>query len=385
VAIDDTLLPKRGRKVHGASWHRDPLGPRFRVNLIHAQRMLQASVLVPDGQRPCRSRGVPVRLVACPAARKPGRKDDEMTREHRRQEARQKKLTQQGAECIASLRHDLDLEDEAGRTLITCVDGSYTNRQVFGNIPHDTILIGRIRKDAKLFALPENPVTKGRRKCYGAQLPTPEEIRQSEDYQWEDVEAFSTGKVHTYQAKTVAPVRWKPAGGKRDLRLVVIRRKCYRTREGGPNNQKDPIYLICSDCSLSLEQIVQSYFWRWEIEQNFRDEKTILGVGEAQVRTQDAAELVPEFLVAVYALLQLAAIEAEKCGGLDQLEIPKWRKSKPPSRTSAQQLINLLRKELMAEAMADETFSGFMPATPGKARRREVQNPFRNAAFHQQK
>lgn len=27
VMMDDTLIRKRGRKVHGAGWKRDPLGP----------------------------------------------------------------------------------------------------------------------------------------------------------------------------------------------------------------------------------------------------------------------------------------------------------------------------------------------------------------------
>lgn len=49
VVMDDTLVRKRGHKVHGAAWKRDPLGPKFRNNFIWGQRFLQMSALLPDG------------------------------------------------------------------------------------------------------------------------------------------------------------------------------------------------------------------------------------------------------------------------------------------------------------------------------------------------
>jgi hypothetical protein len=42
VALDDTLLRRSGKKVHGAGWRRDPLGPKFQTNLVWAQRFVQA-------------------------------------------------------------------------------------------------------------------------------------------------------------------------------------------------------------------------------------------------------------------------------------------------------------------------------------------------------
>ena len=41
VVMDDTIVRKRGRKVHGAGWKRDPLGPHFCDNFVWAQRFLQ--------------------------------------------------------------------------------------------------------------------------------------------------------------------------------------------------------------------------------------------------------------------------------------------------------------------------------------------------------
>lgn len=56
-------------------------------------------------------------------------------------------------------------------------DGGYTNSTVLKNLPERTVLIGRIRKDAKLYE-----AAQGRKKVYGKLMPTPEQIRQSSDY-----------------------------------------------------------------------------------------------------------------------------------------------------------------------------------------------------------
>ena len=36
VMMDDTIVRKRGRKVYGTSWKRDPLGPHFCTNFVWA-------------------------------------------------------------------------------------------------------------------------------------------------------------------------------------------------------------------------------------------------------------------------------------------------------------------------------------------------------------
>jgi hypothetical protein len=46
--IDDTLLRKRGHRIAGTSWRRDPLGPHFADNFIWASRFLQISLALPD-------------------------------------------------------------------------------------------------------------------------------------------------------------------------------------------------------------------------------------------------------------------------------------------------------------------------------------------------
>jgi hypothetical protein len=106
---------------------------------------------------------------------------------------------------------------------------------------------------------------------------------------------------------------------------------------------REPAYLICTDPNMALDKLLQAYLWRWEIELNFRDEKTVLGAGEAQVRTSSAVESVPAFIVASYAYLLLAGERNNNAGALRR---PKWHPPKPTERWTTRQMQGLFRAEL---------------------------------------
>lgn len=349
VMMDDTLLRKRGRKVHGAGWKRDPLGPPFCSNFVWGQRFLQVSAALPDLSVAGRAKGIPIDLTHAPSPAKPGKRASEDAWEEYRLRQQAMKVSSVGAAQLTELREQLD-RDNFGRSLLVSVDGGFTNRTVFRNLPHNTTAIGRIRKDAKLFLPPVEEATprRGRRRWYGAPLPTPEQIRQDESMPWSTVTAFAAGKTHSFAVKTVAPVRWLGTGAA-DVRLVVVRPLAYRPRKGARILYRDPVYLLCTDPELPLDRLLQSYLWRWEVELNFRDEKTVMGVGEAQVRTKAAVETVPAFVVAAYAFLLLAG--TEDSNGVSVLPQPKWRTSDPPVRQTTARMIGLFRSQLWGKAM----------------------------------
>jgi len=354
--MDDTLLRKRGRHVYGTGWRRDPLGPPFAVNFVWGQRFLQISAAVPAapiGQ----ARGVPLDLVHAPSAPRPHKNASvEGWKEYRRQQ-QSMKISTVGVQRLAALRHHLD-EEASGkdRPLIMTVDGGFTNRAVFRCPPPNTILIGRVRKDARLFSAVAPRSCRGRPRWFGAPLPTPEQIRQDDSICWSRVEAFGAGKLHSFEVKTVAPVRWSGTGGS-DVRLVVIAPLAYRPRKGAKLLYRDPAYLICTDPRLPLSKLLQAYLWRWEIELNFRDEKTLLGVGEAQVRTQAAVETVPTLIAAAYAFLLLAGTAS---GPSSALPPPKWRTPSTLPRDSTAHMIGILRSQLWGKAMGLD-ISHFVP------------------------
>ena len=259
------------------------------------------------------------------------------------------KVSAVGSQRLAQLRKQLDQEDRS-RRLIVSVDGGFTNRTVLRNLPGNTIAIGRIRKDAKLFAVPaeETVSRRGRRRYYGDALSTPEQIRKDAAFAWQKVEAFAAGNRHVFEVKTIAPIRWIGTG-EIDARLVVIRPLAYRPRKGGRLLYRHPVYLLCTDPELPLEKLLQSYLWRWEIELNFRDEKTVIGVGEAQVHSRNAVESVPSFIVAAYAFLLLAASGDNT--GLSELPQPKWQKHAAVDRDSTARMLGMMRSQLWAKAM----------------------------------
>jgi hypothetical protein len=349
VMMDDTLIRKRGRKVHGTGWRRDPLGPSFCTNFVWGQRFLQVSAALPDPDMAGRARGVPIDLTHAPSPAKPGKRASEETWKEYRLQQQAMKVSSIGAARIMEIRKKLD-QDDAGRRLIVSIDGGFTNRAVFRNLPQNTVAIGRIRKDAKLFLAPEEETTprRGRRRWYGKPLPTPEQIRQDKSIPWDTVEAFAAGKTHSFEVKTITAVRWLGSGD-RDTRLVVIRPLAYRPKKGARLLYRNPVYLLCTDAELPLGKLLQSYLWRWEVELNFRDEKTVMGVGEAQVRTKAAVETVPAFVVAAYAFLLLAGTEGSK--EEQALPHPKWRTAETPIRQTTARMIGMFRSQLWGTAM----------------------------------
>ena len=59
----------------------------------------------------------------------------------------------------------LDKQGVNEKQLIVSVDGSYTNEEVLKNLPERVTLIGRIRKDTKLYAAPDRTTRIRKKAC----------------------------------------------------------------------------------------------------------------------------------------------------------------------------------------------------------------------------
>lgn len=338
--LDDTLLRKTGKKVDGAKWMRDPLGPPFQSNLVWGQRFIQTSLSLCSKMGNIQATTVPVDLHHCPSVKKPKKDCAEQDYKLYRETQKKTKLSAVGAERISALRKGLDLDGHSEKKLVVSVDGSYTNESVLKKLDDNVTLIGRIRKDCRLYELPDLAETnqRGRKRVYGRELPTPEQIRQAQEYEWKEVKAWAAGKVHTFHLKTVDTVRWRKSGPL-NLRLVVVRPVGYRLTKKSRMLYRNPAYLICTSTELSLEKLLQAYLWRWGIEVNFRDQKTLMGCGQAQVRKETPCSKVPQFITAVYSMLLLSASKAE----ITDLPRPKWYTKKKNQRRTTQDLINQFR------------------------------------------
>lgn len=369
VAIDDTLVRKSGRLIDGVRWRRDPLGPAFQTNFVRGQRFVQFSGVHPlgDGSAPA----IPLAFEHAPGAGKPAANAGTEELAKHREERKQKSLN---AVALAQMRR-LRVKCAPGRRLIFLGDGSYTNGAIIKGLPDAAAYIGRARRDLASHHPPETPgapAGKGRPKRYGAAAPTPETLRADESVPWEKVTAHAAGARHEFRVKTLGPVQWRKSGADTLLRVVVIAPLGYRLRKGGKLLYRQPAYLVCTDPDMPVADILQRYLHRWGIEVNFRDEKTLCGTGEAQVRGHASNAALPAATVAAYAILRLAALGLQTRGGpVNPLAPSKWRRASngtsgaPPTG----ELIRLLRFEAFGNSLRPGIIGRFVnsPATVTKS------------------
>ncbi|HEY1470943.1 MAG TPA: transposase [Candidatus Acidoferrum sp.] len=370
VAIDDSLLRKTGIRIPGVAWRRDPLGPHFQTNFVLGQRFFQMSASVPldNGGH----RMVPICFSHAPTPVKPSPKAEEDTWKQYRKDAKNARLPVVASQHLISLRQQLDA-DGVQRQLVVLGDGGYTNETVLKKLPPCTTFIGRIRKDAALNLLPHAPDAqphRGRPRRYGAAAPTPEQLRTDDSVPWTSVDISLNGIPYSLRTKCLKQLLWRKAGLQHTLQLIVIAPLGYRLRNGSKLLYRKPVYVICTDPKMDVTTVLRHYLQRWDIEVNFREEKTLLGVSQAQVRNPNSAQNLPAFQVAAYAMLLLASLKAAQ-GPIKQdlLPRPKWQQTSP--RFSTARAISQLRAEVWQEALHLSNFSDFATHTPAHTKSKQ--------------
>jgi hypothetical protein len=383
MALDDTIIPKSGLRIPGVGYRRDPMSPPFHTNFIRGQRFLQGSACLPDASEPAMARTIPVRFEHVPPVTKPrSSASREELREYRRR-CRAENMSVSGALMIRSVRSEMDgLANGTKRRLFVCADGSYCNSNVIKRLPDNSTLIARCRRDLHIHYPACQQLPRGRRRVYGDRAPTPEQLRTDDSVPWTKVRAFAAGSFHTFHVKHIGPVLWRAAGPDRRLQMVVIRPLRYRPSKNSRALYRRPSYFICTDPDLPLDKLLQYYIWRWDIEVNHRDEKQVIGVGQAQVRSEKSVSRVPAFAVAVYATLLLAASQVGEPAGLHPL--PRWRWRRPPIRVTTQQLLRELRSEVWRNSIDSRAlhFSHFASASSLDHNPQKRTLPLRHAALY---
>ena len=109
---------------------------------------------------------------------------------------------------------------------------------------------------------------------------------------------------------------------------------------------RQPAFLVAVGADADLHDLIQAYFARWQIEVNFRDEKSLLGLGEAQLWNPESVHREPALLVACYSCLLLASIMVFGDRRSPALEpLPRWRSDRP-KRPSTRELLRTLRAQV---------------------------------------
>src|SRR5579872_5766990 len=342
-AADDTKVRKTGKKIPYAGWQADPLGPKFQTNLIWALRYLQVSILLPlyKTSEKTPSRSIPVRFTAAPSIKKPGKKATEAEWENYKLATKKHNLSTIFVEEVKLLRKAMDMKGLTNKTMIMSCDGSFCNKTCMAINDPRIIMLARCRKDAKL-CRPSTSV----RKVYDDAKFTPEEIRQDENIPWLKKTFFYGGQWREIRYKETPNVLWENGTKRVPLRLIVLAPLPYV--RGGKRHYRNPAYLLATGIQVPVEILIQAYLDRWQIEYNHRDEKSILGVGQAQVWNEESVRKQPAFHVAVYSALLMANVIAYKDQPHSDFgERPKWRKE--PKRNTCRALVGLLRSCLLEE------------------------------------
>jgi len=346
ISTDDTRVWRNGKHVPQTQWHRDPMGPPFQTNLRWGHRFLQASLVLPlylqDAESS--SRSIPVRFEMAPVVKKPGKKASPEDLQAYRRLRKEKNLSAQFVALTQELRERLNQTGHRQKRLFQVGDGSFCNRTVFREDweSQNVTVVARCRKDIKLCkrAPGQGP------RFYGKSKFTPEEVRRRDSRaRWQKTQIFHGGCYREVRYKELTKVYWQGGARKREVRLLVVAPVGYRTSKHGRKYYRQPAYLLTTDLTTSAVELLQAYFDRWGIEVNHRDEKEILGVGQAQVWNQHSVSKVPALLVAMYSWLLLAGLQ---CYGPrrthDYEPLPKWRRG--AKRPSCLDLLTLLRKQL---------------------------------------
>jgi hypothetical protein len=335
VLVDDTLARKHGKAIALGSMHHDPLLSSVRkafASFGHVWVVLALWVPLPFGPRGG-PKGIALpllfRLYVLYVGSKRGNRADapsgvgggaRATSGPRYQRAQaafppperrptKPELAQEGIALVAQWAATF----APVRTVYVVGDTTYTNRTTMEGRPENVEVVGRLRLDAALFAPPppRRPGQRGRTRKKGARLPTPQAMgaTRTERGTWRRLRL-------TLYGKTVTPLvfrgtaLWYGALRHHPIRFVVVRDPSGRRRDEA---------FFCTDLTVGVTFLLETYAKRWALEVTFFDCKQSLGFEEPQNQATRAVRRTAPFAGIVYALVVLWAAHEVVAG-----RAPRW-------------------------------------------------------------
>lgn len=373
LAIDDTNLPKRGKKTAYTRWGHNPLVPPWQYDaLMLAHPVFHAAVIVPDAitKRPLAITVAfePVEPLPKELRKKRSKKkkagstkfgrapQGEATSEHpaaagappkkrgrpTKEEAARKKIEEKilreryptapdvAVKAICRVRRWMDEMGLQDRVLIVVGDGSYTNATVFFSLPERCVYVGRVRPDATVEPLGKPKPGGGF--AYGQNPTKPQFLAVDKSIPKIPTRFIYGGDLREGQYKVIGPITRHHSTKKLLYRLLLLRPKVYY--ENGKPLYTHDACLLTSDHTQPPELLLQAYLWRWAIECNHRDSKTNVRIGKAHCRVERTVTRVHPAVAAGFALLWLCILKLN--GGTARTEVflphSHWQKANLKSR-----------------------------------------------------
>lgn len=291
-------------------------------------------------------RAIPVHFEEAPAVKKPGKKASQETWERYKKIKKEQNLSIQMTHALKELRASLDQQGASDKNLISTLDGAFCNRYCLNSADMERMTtVVRCRKDIKLCFAVKQPKSKSQ--FYARRKFTPESIYRNPKIPWEKCKIFRAGKYRMTYCKAVNHLFWQTVTKRIPLTLIVLKRIPYHPRKGHIS-YRQPAFLLVLGHEIKPKQAIQAYHDHLAIELNIKEEKSIIGVGEAQVNNEESVKRQPAFAVCAYSALLLASVVTYQDVMTPQLAIlPIWRKE--ATRPSIRMLIRQLKKELLYE------------------------------------
>jgi hypothetical protein len=294
LGLDDTIERRRGVKIKAKGIYRDPVrSSHSRFVKASGLRWLSLMLLTPI---PWAKRvwALPFLTVLAPSERY----YKDKVRKH-------KKLTEWAYQMVLQVRRWFP-----NRLLVVVADSSFAVIDLLGQLrqlKNPICMITRFRMDAALYEpVKPAPGKVGRPRKKGNRLPTLEKVAEDKDTRWKrltvqewygekkrDLEIASETAVWFHSGKPPLPIRW-----------VMVR---------DPKNIFKTQALLCTDITVSPEQIIAWFVRRWQVEVTFHEVRTQLGV-ETQRQWADLSILrsTPALLGLFSIVTLLANLHAQK-------------------------------------------------------------------------
>ncbi|MCA1680559.1 MAG: transposase [Actinobacteria bacterium] len=267
VPVDDTLLHRLGRKVHGAFWHHDATANSDRAAVAWGNNWVVVGILV---HLPFMSR--PVCLPILFRLWQPKRRH---IPKHKRDPERPGKpeLAREMVDLIAARHPD--------RKLHVVGDSAY-GAGAWRGLSEQVTLTVRPRKDAALYA-PAPPRTgrRGRPALKGARLQSLAQIATDPATAWQTITATRYAKSEQIEVHVIDCL-WHGALGYTPVRVLLVR---DTAKPAGYQ-----LALLTTDLDSTPAELIERYADRWPIEVCFEEAKQLAGVGQARNRSRRAVE-----------------------------------------------------------------------------------------------
>lgn len=304
LVVDDTLCHKRGAKVaFGGIFLDAVLSSKKHKVFRFGNNWVMMGIVIELALRPNRYFCLP---IAWRVYEKRGTKTKQ---EHRTK-------CQLAAEMIVMVA-----EWFPQREFLVVADIAYIGKALLKERPANVEVLGPLCWNAALY----ESVTEPRRgQQHGKRLATPKAMLAN-DGRWPAKTMrieFKNRCKRSLEVKVIREVCWYTAAGSVPVQIVLVRDPKGKWRDEA---------LVCTDLSLSAQEMITGYCRRWSVEVAFCDAKQLLGLHDPQVWCEKSVKRAAPMSWFVGSLIVLWYAAAGHAGAGAQRERPWYKNKETPT------------------------------------------------------